>query len=153
MRELKEFLEAIGAYYEPKGVRVNLNDKRFIVTPEVAKHIHDRGRLVYAGKLLGRTRTEFAPGTSLLRELGGIAGPNKVWVNDRVGWLFSCGRDIFEESILRVEGSLVDGTYFLVMLGRNCLGYGRFETLGVGGILRNLFDIGDFLRREREYGE
>ena len=149
MSELKDFLTAIGAVYEPVGERFNLNNRRFVVSPEVAAHIRDRGRMVYAGRLLGRTKREFIPGASLLRELGKTEGPNKVWVDDRVGWLFVCGRDIFEESIIRAEGVLEEGTCFLVMLGDNCLGYGRVDTQEGKKILKNIFDLGDFLRRER----
>ncbi len=106
------------------------------------------GRLVYAGRLLGRTRGEFIPGAGLLRELCKIKGSNRVWIDDRVGWLFACGRDVFEESILRSEGKMIEGAYFLVMLGENCLGYVRVETQEGKRILKNVFDLGDFLRRE-----
>ena len=149
MRELKDFLEAIGAVYEPKGKRVNVNDRRFVVSSEVAARIRDRGRLAYAGRLLGRTRGEFIPSAGLLRELGKLEGPHKVWVDERVGWLFACGRDVFAENILKSEGELAEGSYFLAMLGGDCLGYGRLERQGEKMILKNIFDIGDFLRRER----
>jgi ribosome biogenesis protein Nip4 len=149
MRELRDFLVAVGAVYEPAGMRVNLNDRRFSVAPEVAAQIHERGRMVYAGRLLGRTRGEFIPGASLLRELGSMQGVNKVWVNEKVGWLFACGRDVFEESIMRSEGEFLEGACFLVMLSGDCLGYGRVETREGGMMIRNVFDLGDFLRRER----
>jgi len=84
-----------------------------------------------------------------MHELGKNEGPNKVWVDERVGWLFVCGRDIFEESIIRAKGVLEEGACFLVMLGGDCLGYGRVEIHEGRKLLRNIFDIGDFLRRER----
>ncbi len=149
MRELGDFLASIGASYEPKGAMVNLNDRRFAVASGVAAHIHDRGRLVYAGRLLGRTREEFAPGAGLLRELCKLEGPHKAWVNERVGWLFACGRDVFVDSITRKEGKLTEGSGFLVMMGDDCLGYGKVETRQGKTIIRNVFDVGDFLRRER----
>jgi ribosome biogenesis protein Nip4 len=149
MSELKDFLTAIEAVYEPVGERLNLNDRRFIVSPEIVAHIHERGRMVYAGKLLGRTKREFMPGASLLRDLSKIEGPKKVWVDNRVGWLFVCGRDIFEEKIIRAEGVLDEGACFLVMLGEDCLGYGRIQTQYGRKLMRNIFDLGDFLRRER----
>lgn len=149
MKELRDFLAAIGVEYEPAGARLNLNDKRFTVPLEVAEQIHDRGRLVYAGRLLGRTRVDFIPGAGLLREICKIKGSNRVWIDDRVGWLFACGRDVFEESILRSEGELIERAYFLVMLGENCLGYVRLETREGKRIFKNVFDLGDFLRRER----
>lgn len=149
MSELKDFLAAIGAVVEPAGERVSLNNRRFAVSPEVAAQIHDKGRLVYAGKLLGRTKGEFIPSAGLLRELGKMQGPNRVWVDEKVGWLFACGRDVFGESIMRAEGELAERACFLVMLEGDCLGYGRVEKQEEKVILRNIFDIGDFLRRER----
>jgi ribosome biogenesis protein Nip4 len=151
LRELKDFLEAIGAVYEPMGEKVNLNDRRFIVNSEVAGQIHDRGRMIYAGRLLGRVKKEFIPSASLLRELSKMEGLNKMWVEKRVGWLFVCGRDIFEESIMRAEGVLEEGGYFLVMMGEDCLGYGEVETRKGKKLLRNIFDLGDFLRRETKH--
>jgi ribosome biogenesis protein Nip4 len=44
---------------------------------------------------------------------------------------------------------LVEGASFLVMLKEDCLGYGRVEKKEEKIILKNIFDIGDFLRRER----
>jgi ribosome biogenesis protein Nip4 len=153
MKELKDFLADIEAVYEPIGERVNLNNRRFIVNPEVAAQIRNKGRLVYVGKLLGRTKGGFMPSTPLLRELGKLEGPHKVWVDERVGWLFVCGRDVFAESILRSEGDLAEDEYFLVMLDGDCLGYGRIETQEGKMILKNIFDIGDFLRREKGISE
>jgi ribosome biogenesis protein Nip4 len=153
MKELKDFLVVIGADYEPAGEKLSLNYKRFVVGPELVAKIVDRSRLVYVGKLLGRTRGEFIPSAGLLEELGKMQGPNKIWVDERVGWLFACGRDVFMESILKSEGNLVEGVCFLVMLGGDCLGYGRIEKREEKIILKNIFDIGDFLRRERGIDE
>jgi len=153
MRELKDFLASIGSIYKPTGERINLNNRRFAVAPLVSAQIHDKGRLVYAGKLLGRTMGEFIPGAGLLRELGEIEGLNKLWVDERVGWLFTCGRDVFIENIIKSERELVDGVHFLVMMGGDCLGYGRVEKQGGRNILKNIFDVGDFLRRERDLEE
>jgi hypothetical protein len=36
------------------------------------------------------------------------------------------------------------------MLGEDCLGYGRVEICTGKMLLRNIFDLGDFLRRERD---
>ena len=153
MKDLNDFLAAIGAVYKPAGERLSLNNRRFAVTSLVTAQIHDKGRLVYAGKLLGRTKGEFIPGAGLLRELGRMEGPNKVWVDERVGWLFVCGRDIFAESIIKSEGKLADGAYFLVMMGGDCLGYVRVEAQRGRTTLMNIFDVGDFLRRERSLEE
>jgi ribosome biogenesis protein Nip4 len=70
-------------------------------------------------------------------------------VNRETGWLFVCGRDVFEESTLKKEGEFEEGVLSLVMLEGSCLGYGRVESFQGKRILKNVFDIGDFLRRER----
>ncbi len=88
-----------------------------------------------------------APSSSL--SSGYLKGPNKIWVDEKIGWLYVCGRDVFEDSIQRSEGVFEEGAYFLLMLGDNCLGYGRVETIEGRRMLRNIFDLGDFLRRER----
>jgi ribosome biogenesis protein Nip4 len=36
------------------------------------------------------------------------------------------------------------------MYGGNCIGYGRYETSLDRRVVKNLYDIGDFLRREQE---
>jgi len=153
MKELRDFLEAVNAVYELTGERLNLNNRRFAVEADVAAHIRDRGRMVYAGRLLGRTKGDFIPSAGLLRELGKVQGPNKVWVDERVGWLFACGRDIFAENITRSEGEIAEGRCFLVMMGGDCLGYGRVENRDGKTIVANVFDLGDFLRRERPIDE
>ena len=74
---------------------------------------------------------------------------NRVHVDRETGWLFVCGRDVFEESILRAESDFEEGALSLVMMDGSCLGYGRVEGFQGRRILKNIFDIGDFLRRER----
>ncbi len=147
---MDDFLAHLGVEYVPSGERMNINDRRFVASPEVAARVRDRSRLIYAGKLLGRARGRFQPSAILLRELASLPGVKRLWVNEEIGWLFACGRDVFGESVLRVEGAFAEGSRFLVMLGDDCIGYGRVETRDGGLILSNLFDIGDFLRRERK---
>jgi len=150
MKELKDFLAAIGAVYVPEGEPLNLNNRRFTLNHELVRQLYAKDRLVYAGKLLGRTKREFIPSAILLRELSSLKGLNKIWVNESVGWLFACGRDVFEESIQGIEGTFEEGAYFLVMLGVECLGYGMVENQAGKKMLRNVFDVGDFLRREKQ---
>ena len=58
------------------------------------------------------------------------------------------GKDIFEENVQRFQGDVKLGSYCLVMFGEGCIGYGRFETSGDRRVIKNMFDVGDFLRRE-----
>ena len=72
----------------------------------------------------------------------------KAYVDRNAAWLFVVGRDIFEENIQRFKGDVKPGRYCLVMFGDGCIGYGRFETSGDRRVIKNMFDVGDFLRRE-----
>jgi ribosome biogenesis protein Nip4 len=150
MRSLNEFLTAIGAehgYDEEKLLKINT--KRFSVGEELGNFVLDRRQLVYAGRYLGKTRREFLPSSILLDELSRVEGLNRIHVDAETAWLFVCGRDIFGENVRRVEGEFADGNAFLVMFGGSCLGYGVVEPSEGRLILRNVLDIGDFLRRER----
>jgi ribosome biogenesis protein Nip4 len=80
---------------------------------------------------------------------------NKIVVEKKAAWLFICGRDIFRKGILAVRGSRKKGDHVLVLneFGE-CLGFGKImgsldETSGKTEVaVRNISDIGDFLRRE-----
>ena len=151
MRLLKKFLMGVGSSLTVDEERLlRINNRRFTVGDNLDDHIIRWDTLVYAGKLLGKDRKLFHPSPTLLQELASEEGPlNRAHVNRETGWLFVCGRDVFEESILRKEGSFEEGALSLVMLDGDCLGYGRVEGFQGRRILKNVFDIGDFLRRER----
>ena len=151
MRLLKRFLEGVGSSItvdEEKLLRIN--NKRFTLGDDLNALIQRRDKLVYAGRFLGKDRKIFQPSAILLQMLAAEEGPlNRVHVDRETGWLFVCGRDIFEESIMSVDGEFKEGGLFLVMLEGGCLGYGRVERFKDRRILKNIFDVGDFLRRER----
>jgi len=151
VRLMRKFLEGVGSSLAvDEGRLLRINNRRFTVGEDIEACILRGRSLVYAGKLLGKDRNLFHPSPALLQEVASGQGPlNRVHVDREVGWLFVCGRDIFEESILRREGAFEEGALSLVMLDGECLGYGRVETFEGRRMLRNVFDIGDFLRRER----
>jgi ribosome biogenesis protein Nip4 len=150
MRQLEGFLRSIGAGYEvPEEDVVRINNKRFAASPALRASMTRRDRLIYAGRFLGRTKNVWEPSAILLREVAGQSAARKAWVDDQAAWLFVCGRDVFTERITRIDPEAAEGTNYLVMLGDDCLGYGRLQTVDGKLILRNLFDIGDFLRREK----
>lgn len=150
MKEFNDFLQKIGSSYHIEGKYLKLNNKRFLANKMIMHNIYNKSRLVYAGKLIGRTRGEFIPSSTFLQELAKDNEVNKIWVNEKVGWLFICGRDIFKESIIKNEGPLKEGYYSLVMLEEDCLGYGKIEENNDRTIFRNLFNIGDFIQREKD---
>jgi ribosome biogenesis protein Nip4 len=150
LRLLKEFLEGIGSRLasDEDGL-VRINNKRFIEADTLAGLLHTRRYLVYVGKLLGRDKRVFIPSSILLEELVREPGTRKAHVDRKTAWLFVCGRDVFEEN-LGIEGWPGLGELYLVVSEGDCLGYGRIEEFEGRLILRNLFDLGDFLRRERK---
>ena len=151
MRLLKKFLEGVGSALTVDEERLlRINNRRFTVGENLDDFIFRWDNLVYAGKLLGKDRKLFHPSPTLLQEIASEEGSlNRVHVDRETGWLFVCGRDVFEESIVRKEGEFEEGILSLVMLEESCLGYGRVESFREKMILKNVFDIGDFLRRER----
>ena len=150
MRLLRKFLSWVGSTYEPNEEQVlKLNNKRFLLQPDLTELILQKDKLVYAGKLLGRDRKFFQPSTIILSELGKEEAASKVYLGRDTAWLFICGKDVFEENIQGVDGELQLGSYYLVMFEDECLGYGQFIESGDIKVIKNLFDIGDFLRRKR----
>jgi ribosome biogenesis protein Nip4 len=82
---------------------------------------------------------------------------NKVMVDEKSEWLFIVGRDLFKRGILKATGSKRRGAYSLVVNPHGeCLGFGRvLSSLDENGkkqvAVRNISDVGDFLRRERRH--
>jgi ribosome biogenesis protein Nip4 len=144
------------------GVKIALNldlmiekNGRFYLVNAVLKPLI-RQDFFYAGVYLGKTKgRKFFPSFNLLAKLS-KKDANRVVVDGKAAWLFICGRDILGKSILRVYGSGKKDTNTLVLneFGE-CLGFGRIVeklTRLVGDnnfAVRNVSDIGDFLRRER----
>jgi ribosome biogenesis protein Nip4 len=128
---------------------------RWYLLPDTLKQSADKAFFhagTYLGKLRGRT---FFPSISLLAMIAQTRA-NKTTVNEKTEWLFICGRDIFEEGILRTEGSKKKGDLTIILNQRDeCLGLGRIahnitgEGNGHRVAIRRVLDIGDLLRRER----
>ena len=110
----------------------------------------------YIGVFLGKAKEgKFFPSFNLLSMLAKEGG-NRVVLDRKSAWLFICGRDVLAKSILRIHGSAKKNTNTLVLneFGE-CLGFGRIvgKMSGDGKsdelAVRNVSDVGDFLRRER----
>jgi ribosome biogenesis protein Nip4 len=144
MRLLKRFLRDIGSKYNPIDL-VNINNKRFSSTLVSPVEVPE---LVYTGAYLGQDKRRFEPSSILLQILAGESSTHKVYVNRDTAWLFVVGKDIFDENIIERTDGVRLGGYCLVMYGDSCIGYGRYETSRDLQVVKNLYDIGDFLRRE-----
>ena len=110
----------------------------------------------YAGAYIGKVKNRiFFPSFILLTMIAEIKA-NKIVVDDKSAWLFIVGRDVFKRGILKAAGARRRGAYTLILNRRNeCLGFGRIlrnldEAAGESAVMiKNIADIGDFLRRER----
>ena len=133
---------------------VEKNGRYYLVNPVLKPLV--RPDFFYVGVYLGKAKEgKFFPSFNLLVMLAKM-GANRVVVDRKAAWLFICGRDILGKSIMRVQGASKKNTNALVLneFGE-CLGFGRIvEKLrdsenDNGIVVRNILDIGDFLRRER----
>jgi ribosome biogenesis protein Nip4 len=129
---------------------VEKNQRFYMLNPRVKKLL---GNFYYAGMYLGKVKNGvFFPSFNLLYMLVDVAA-NKVVVDCKAGWLFICGRDVFGSGIIKVMGSKRKGDATLVLneFGE-CLGFGWIKA-DLGGLpvevaVKNVLDLGDFLRRE-----
>lgn len=100
--------------------------------------------VVWCGVYLGCEKEFFIPSLWLLRKLSDRV-EKKVNVNKKSEWMFICRRNVLSEGIEKLE-NVNNNDLCLVMNQHNeCLGIGRRENK----LVKNVFDIGDFLRRER----
>jgi ribosome biogenesis protein Nip4 len=96
---------------------------------------------LYLGRFLDKTAK---PSLDLLQMLS-KTNAKKVWLNEKGAWMFVCKRPALAQSIVKNEAAA--GELVLVLTERDeCIGYGVFDGKGV----KNYYDIGDFLRRERK---
>jgi len=154
--------KAITNFAQQFGVQIALNPdllveksgRYFLVNS--AQRPYVRQDFFYAGVYLGKAKEgKFFPSFNLL---GLLAKENssRVIVDGRTAWLFICGRDIFGRGVVKVQGSAKNNMNILVFNEfSECLGFGRIvgnltETSNFEQIVvRNVLDLGDFLRRER----
>lgn len=154
-KPLKNFADQFGVQI---GLNLDLmiekNGRYYLVNPILKTIV--REDFFYVGVYLGKVKEgKFFPSFNLLGMLS-KKETNRVIVDRKTAWLFICGRDILRKSIVRVQGSGEKNTNTLVLneFGE-CLGFGRIvEKLSDLAVIdkiavRNVSDIGDFLRRER----
>jgi ribosome biogenesis protein Nip4 len=109
----------------------------------------------YAGVYLGKTKGKtFFPSFYLLAMIS-QSDANKTTVDTRTEWLFICGRDVFKKGITSMSKSGKKGDYTLILNAHgDCLGFGSISrSVDDAGrnqvVVKNVADIGDFLRREK----
>jgi len=108
----------------------------------------------YAGIYLGKTKdAKFFPSFGLLSMIS-KTNANRIVVDAKTAWLFVCGRDIFKTGVVQASGSRKKDAQVLVLNENDeCLGFGKIlhnlDKTKTQVVIKNILDIGDFLRRER----
>jgi ribosome biogenesis protein Nip4 len=110
----------------------------------------------YAGAYLGKLKDRIFFPSFILLAMMAEEKANKTVVDNKTAWLYICGRDVFKRGILNMTGSKSRGDYTLV-LNKNseCLGFGKIlrniheEKDKNKVIVKNISNIGDFLKREK----
>ena len=129
-------------------------DSFFLLSRNLKKLVERVENWLFAGLYLGKIKGGiFLPSFPLLFMIAEQA-KNRVVIDDKAAWLFICGRDIFKEGLVKVYGSKNRGAYTLVFNRRGeCLGFGKIikdlDKAKSGVVIKNVLDVGDFLRRER----
>ena len=154
MKELKEFVAQFRASIPLDESHIVRNRNRYYLLPKKLKQQAPQG-FFYAGAYLGAVKgSSFFP-SFLLLSMVAERKAKKLVVDKKTSWLFICGRDIFKQGILKGD-NLKKGDYALVLNERNeCLGFGKImlnlreESDTTKVAVKNILDIGDFLRREK----
>jgi ribosome biogenesis protein Nip4 len=154
MNSVEDFVNRLGASVSlDENLIVKKGDRYFLIDEKLKKLIAKD--FFYAGTYLGKIRNgKFFPSFSLLKMIAEKQA-SKTIVDRRTEWLFICGRDVFRQGIIEVRGSRRRGDYTLILNQHGeCIGFGRIlcdmDEERSGAVIKNISDVGDFLRRERQ---
>jgi ribosome biogenesis protein Nip4 len=153
IKAIDDFVSLFGTGISLDETLIVKKDSRYFLLDQNLKQLASKDFL-YAGTYVGKVKDgRFFPSVSLL-ELIARKEANKVTVDKKTEWLFICGRDIFGQGIVKVVGSGKKEDYTLVLnLYGECLGFGKIlcnlNGKRQGVVIKNILDIGDFLRREK----
>lgn len=154
MKEINDFVEQFNVSIHLDEKKIVRRSNRYYMLSNKLKQESPKG-FFYAGEYLGTDKgTGFFPGFALLRFIAKTKA-NKVTLDKKAAWLFICGRDVFKRGLSK-GSSLKKGNYTLVMNKHNeCLGFGRVminirAEIDMDKVaVKNILDVGDFLRREK----
>ncbi|MBR9675580.1 hypothetical protein GOV05_01075 [Candidatus Woesearchaeota archaeon] len=140
------FLKNFGYELEENVYRIN--KKLFLLKKDLREVVEIVGeKPKHVGLFLGETKQKnFVPSTSLL-ELVSKTTSKKLIVDDKAAWLFVCGRDLMHESIKKGLEYHKKSVVLVSDENNNVLGVARIVD-DKKIFANNIFDIGDFLRRE-----
>jgi len=102
----------------------------------------------YSGELIARQRGDtYIPSINFLQHIGKQAR-HKVHVDNKGEWMVICGRDLFKKSVTKHTNPQPDDKVVIINQHDECIGYGDYQEGRIA--VKNLFDIGNLLRRERK---
>lgn len=117
---------------------IKVSQEYYLVNEKLKEMSRKIGRQpVFIGKFLGKEKKEFKPSISLLQDIAEKT-EKKVIIDDKMEWLFICGRKIRAEE-------KINGDVMVLNKFKECIGYGISD----GNSIKNIFDVGDLLRREK----
>jgi len=151
MKPYETFSSRFGGHFAFNPEFIIEKSRRFYLLSPRLKRM--QSNFYYAGLYLGKMKDGiFFPSFNLLNMLVDEVA-NKVVVDSKASWLYICGRDVFGSGIVKVMGSRRKGDATLVLNEfRECLGFGWIANDLWGSAekvaIKNVLDIGDFLRRE-----
>jgi ribosome biogenesis protein Nip4 len=154
MKAINDFVKQFNASIPLDESHVIRNRNRYYLLSKKLKHQVPKG-FFYAGAYLGAVKGASLFPSFLLLSMIAETKANKLVIDKKTAWLFICGRDIFKKGILK-GNNLKKGDYTLILNEHNdCLGFGKImhnlrEEADVNKVaVKNILDIGDFLRREK----
>ena len=157
MKPINDFVSRLRASISlDEKLVVKKQNRYFFLNPKL-KNFASEG-FFYAGTYLGKVKDGvFFPSFNLLSMIAERREVNGIFVDAKTEWLFICGRDIFKQGITKLTGSRKKGDLTLILNQRGeCLGFGKIlhnieadEKSNRKVIVKNIADIGDFLRREK----
>jgi len=155
MKFLEDFAKLFGTSISLDERFIIQKGDRYFLLNETLKGLIGKD-FFYAGTYLGKVKNgKFFPSFNLLAIIAKQRA-NKIILDERTEWLFICGRDIFKKGIAQIVGSKRKGDYTLILNRHGeCLGFGRIvgnldEVRDEDVALKNISDVGDFLRREKQ---
>jgi ribosome biogenesis protein Nip4 len=154
MKAVNDFVAQFNATIPLDENRIVKNRNRYYLLSKKLKEQVPKG-FFYAGTYLGAVKgASFFPSFLLLAMIAETKA-NKLVIDKKTAWLFICGRDVFKKGILK-SNNLKKGDVTLILNEHNeCLGFGkmmlnlRAEIDLNKAAVKNILDIGDFLRREK----
>lgn len=156
MRQMSDFINIFNTSISLDKSLIFEKQNRYFLLSKNLKRLTSK-EFFYAGIYLGKAKDGiFFPSFPLLAMIAEKERANKMVVDEKTEWLFICGRDVFKQGILNTIGTRKKGDYTLIMNQHGeCLGFGKIlrnldeEKDRQRVAVKNISDVGDFLRRER----